>query len=360
MKSVFNLYNENNDNFFTEKLDSQLNLFFTSTKNFISNCNIYQLLYLLGNFTFVISLLSALLIYFPFILGLITLNVVLLWIYKNQQILIQNLEYLKTWMTLSRLIKIIFPLIIIIIGKYLWLNYYPIHSEIKYIVKSTNSFGWLNFISLIGMCSFSTGFLIEISYLWDKRSKIVDKAIYALGVISSFPSLYLARCIIVFSTSLEPVTFSRALIIFTFFFEVVCWLILTTLLLYSIYALTVFSQMISHIIKSILQRKKDKNWIESLLFKGGRGMGAGLIAFFALFILVFTAHTYIINPNFFNHIAENIIIHADYRAKANFSECTNLENEEWGLLVGNKKVSIAKPRKSGGYAFTTQLCLFEQ
>lgn len=360
MKSVLDLSNKNNDNSFYKKVSSQLNLFFTRIKNFISNCHIYQRLYLLGNFTSAISILYALLIYFPFVLVITTLGVILLSIYKNNHKSIQSLKNVKKWITFNRLIRLIFALMILIIGEYLVLKYYPIPSEIKYIVKYINSFGWLNFLSLVGMCSFSAGFLLEIYYLWDKRNKIVDKAIYTLGAISSFLSLYLARCIIVFSTGLEPATFSRASIIFSLIIGVVCWLILSTLLLSSIYVWTLFSQMFNYLIESIWQKKTQKMWLKSLLFKVGRGMGAGVIAIFTFFILVFIPHTYIINPNFFNHIAENVIIHADYRAKTNFSECTNLENHEWGLLVGNKKVSIAKPRKSGGYTFRTQLCLFDR
>ncbi|WP_319420927.1 hypothetical protein [Pleurocapsa sp. FMAR1] len=58
-------------------------------------------------------------------------------------------------------------------------------------------------------------------------------------------------------------------------------------------------------------------------------------------------------------IAEDIIVYVDYRPDNKISECSNLEQGDWGLLAGYKKISVAKPKESGGYLFTTQSCLFK-
>lgn len=203
-------------------------------------------------------------------------------------------------------------------------------------------------------------------------------------MISPFISSYFARCIIVYTTGLEPAIFSGSLIIFSIIIAIVFWSCLSILVLSAIYFLILFIQMLTVAFNSILysglirnntwyrfwfkkrqdiqiNKKIKKYHVNCFLFNGGRGVEAASLAWI-LSILLYSSFQYIplvTNQYSWIKIAENTIVNADYRPENKVSECSNLEQGDWGLLIGYKKISVAKPQESGGYIFKTKSCLFE-
>ena len=174
------------------------------------------------------------------------------------------------------------------------------------------------------------------------------------------------------------------MIIFSVIIGIVLWILFSILVLSLIYSLTVLIQTLTlpfnpSIYISVIRnntwyrffrkkrkdaqisRKMKKHYINSFLFNGGRGLGSALLASILSISLYlsFLYTPFIINKYSWIQIAEDIIVYVDYRPDNKISECSNLEQGDWGLLAGYKKISVAKPQKSGGYIFITKPCLFE-
>ncbi len=274
---------------------------------------------------------------------------------------------------------------------------------------------WLIYGVWLPIFSFIIGFAIEALSIWKKRSKELIIVFSVIGTITTFISKYAARWIIVYITKIEPVNSSRASIFFLIVMDVVFWLGIAGLFLLLIYLMTLALQIFTvapfNIINVALirnqgwyrfcfrkpkdtdiEKKVSKVCCDFFLFGVGRAIGAGL--WFVIIVLIlsplisviyefskawlnlflketvlgavllqimspaFITSTYILS-SFWTHIAEDIIVYSDYRPENFISECTNLEHNEKGLLIGYKKISVAKPQETGGYIFTTKPCLFE-
>ena len=235
---------------------------------------------------------------------------------------------------------------------------------------------WIYSTFLFAGMAFVLGFIIDTYLFWKKERKSLKKVLSILGLILSPISLYFARCIFVDITRLEPSNISRALITLSLITEGTLWLSVSIVVLLLIYCLTLFLQIMSVPFKLWilipwivirnnplylfwLRKTKDpfieqtimKFWDGDTLCSGGRAIGAGLLSF--ILFSVFVCFPSMIKPYSLTHIAENIIVHADYRAGGKISECTNIEQSEWGYVTGYKKISIAHPEKGDA----TYVCL---
>ena len=104
-------------------------------------------------------------------------------------------------------------------------------------------------------------------------------------------------------------------------------------------------------------KKASEKFVYSLI---NRVAGFLLLLAFSISVFVDTPLVNVVNKrDSLIHIAENIIVYGDYRPDNYISECTNIEQGDWGLLAGYQKISVAHPEKSGGYSFTTKRCLFD-
>ena len=288
------------------------------------------------------------------------------------------------WANFNNISRLVAASLIIVFGKYLVIQYYLKTPFVKFTIKWISSIDWLLAFLIISIFSFIIGFVIEIYSIWETGSKKINITLKTLGIIAPFISSYFARWIIVYLIGLEPATFSRSLIIFSVIIGILFWILLSILVLSLIYLLTVFIQILTLSFnpifyislirnntwyrfwtkkrKDIQIDKKIKNsYVNSFLFSGGRGLGAVFLACFLSSILDFSFE-YIpltINKYSWLQIAENIIVYADYRPGNKVSECTDLKPNDWGLLIGYKKISVAEPQESGGYLFTTKSCSFE-
>ena len=101
-----------------------------------------------------------------------------------------------------------------------------------------------------------------------------------------------------------------------------------------------------------------KVWSKSSFFNISRVCGAVSLALIIFWLFQAVLPVLEVNFNSLTDVAETAIVWLDYRPKNKITECTNLKEGEWGLLVGQNKVSVAKPQILGGYTFTTNSCLF--
>lgn len=240
---------------------------------------------------------------------------------------------------------------------------------------------WIYSTFLFAAIAFVVGFTIDLYWFWKHKSKLLKKVISILGLILSPVSLYFARCIFVDITRLEPYNLSRSLLILSLMTGITLWLSLGVFVLFLIYCWTLLSPIISVPFKlwilipwiairnnpfylfwlrktkdPHLEQKYQKIWNKSILLSSGKGIGA--VSLLVSLVLVINYIQSMIKPYSLIHIAENIIVHADYRANDQISECTNLKQGEWGFLVGYNKISVAHPQESGGYTFMTKSCSF--
>lgn len=326
--------------------------------------------------------------------------------------------YLAGWLIFCSVLILIF---ILSTGLLILHQYSPSFSNI--ISFCIEAIIFLKCVFLLNLVSFIVGLVIEAYFIYTKDSKLLSITLSILGALSSFISLYFARWIIVIITGLEPATFSRALIILSIPIALVFWLCLSVLILSLVYYLSLISLILGIFLNTLvsyfypsnsrtnsdanINNQKRKAFNGCFFFGGGRFIGATLLLSISLSVLntltslltfeipmsmkvwayssiySFSDRIPIMNkllPDIFSKIflsiyvpsvislsswiniaenIENIIVYADYRPESKVSECTNLKQGDWGLLIGYKKISVAKPQESGGYMFATESCLFE-
>jgi hypothetical protein len=231
---------------------------------------------------------------------------------------------------------------------------------------------------LLAFFCFLVGFAMEIYQFWQEKNELIKKVISISALILSPISFYCARCIFVYITGLEPFNLSRSLIVLSLIVELLLWLTVVGIILLFIFCLSYLLPIVSTgfffglLITSLRNNPLYLFWFRKTkapvdtkksikVFQGfeysllNRSLGAGLLLLFILIPLI-----YVVNePNSLMPIAENIIVYVDYRPNNKISECTNIEQGDWGLLAGYQKISIAHYKKLGGYSFTTKLCLFD-
>ena len=244
---------------------------------------------------------------------------------------------------------------------------------------------WFIPILCLVIVSFSIGFMTEAYLFWTKNKDKLDIVLRTLAALVSFVAVYLGRCIFVNSTGIEPSILSRPVIIFSVPIGILLWCCLSILILFLIYFLALFIgtiistlfPLIVSIIEIInkywykiwLRKPKEFNLdndlkkvkIKILFFVGGTLFGIASSVALPFILLDTLANNNIllsISQSDLMNAAQAVIVYIDYRPQEKFTECTNLEQDEWGLLVSNTKISVAQPQKLGGYIFTTKPCLF--
>ncbi len=379
--SLISVQNKKKTKSFFEKAHIKIKWSLRFLRNTISDSNLYQVWYLFGCLISLIVVFFALIIYSPLTVAISIAVITILTIIKEKSFFIQSLNEFNDWINFNRVFRMILAILIIVFGEYILLKYYPIPLWINILIKYLSS-NWFNIISFVVIVSFSIGFVIEIYFVWKNDSKLLNIILKILGAISSFISLYFARWIIIDVTGVEPFTFSKALVIFTVLIGIVFWLGISILTCSLIYFLTALWQMLIIIsrltifsnfeirnnpwyrfwfrkpIEPYIKHKARKFWIK-LLFFLSRGLGAGLLAATIVLGFQYLISVPIMNFDSLINFTENIIVISDYRPENKITECTNLEQGEWGLLVGYTKVSVAQSQILGGYVFTTKSCFFD-
>lgn len=385
MDSISNSQNGDRGQSYFFKPTVKIIKFLSPLRNLIADSNSYQLWYLFGWAT--LCLIIA--VYLPLLLVLLVIVIVIApYIISNSHkiklFITDCLKRIALWVNLNKIARIILAFLILIFGEILVLKYYPRSPFIESLIQWISSINWVLALLILCVSSFIIGFAVETYLIWKKDSKEINITLSILGAVSSFASLCCARWIFVYITGLEPTTFSRSLIILSAIIGIVLWILFSILILSLIYFLTVFIQTLTlpfnpsiyiPLIRNNtwfrflckkrkddqISRKMKKYYINSFLFNGGRGLGSALLAFilFRILYLSFLDTPFIVNKYSWIQIVEDIIVYVDYRPDNKISECSNLEQGDWGLLAGYKKISVAKSQEAGGYIFTTKPCLFE-
>jgi hypothetical protein len=219
---------------------------------------------------------------------------------------------------------------------------------------------------------------------WKEKEKIFKPFLSLVAAISSFVSISLSRWVIIYCVGIEPELFSTSSILFSVVFGILIWIFVSIVVLLSIYFLTLFWGVIFAIFsflvfefanlkntllwrflfrtsteKSAENINSQRMFYEFFLYKGGRAVGAGLLAFliYALTLVLISILIFKI-PLFYR--VEQVIVYADYRPSNKITECSNLKKEEWGLLLKNKKINVATPQALGGYSFETRSCILDK
>jgi hypothetical protein len=224
----------------------------------------------------------------------------------------------------------------------------------------------------------------EFSLIWKAREGLFQPIFSVFAAFSSFVSIFLARCVIVYYTGVEPELISTASIVFSIVFEIPVSILIATIISLLFYAIIIcagiffvpFSFLLTIDLTTFKNTRFWKLWFRNNI-KGStqsnkrsrktpikfilytcRVVGLALLGTAGLCCLIFTLNIALTNEITLNNAAKEIIIHANYRPKNKISECNNLQDDEWGLLLKNEKISVAKMQSFGGYSFVTKVCLF--
>lgn len=380
MDSTSNSQNGDDSQSYFSKPTVKIIKLLSPLRNLIADSNSYQLLYLLGW----AALCLIVTIYLPLLLLIVIAPYILSNYHKVKLFITDCFKRIASWTNFNKVARLILALCIVIFGEVFVLKYCPKSPFIKLVIDWISSIDW--FIALLILCasSFIIGFVREIYLTWKKDSKEINITLSIFGAVSSFVSLCCARWIYFSLTYIEPNIFSKSLIIFSTIIGIALWIIFSIFIFSLINFIIVVAQTITILLnpaiyislirnntwyRFFLKKRKDvqisrkikKYYVNSFLFNGGRGLGSGLLAS-ALYIILYLCFVYTpsVAKNYsWIQIAEDIIVYVDYRPGNKISECSNLEQGDWGLLAGYKKISVAKPQKTGGYIFTTKPCLFE-
>jgi hypothetical protein len=166
-------------------------------------------------------------------------------------------------------------------------------------------------------------------------------------------------------------------------FGILIWIFVSIFVLLLIYFLTLFWGVIftafsllvfdfanlknSHFWRFLFRKSTEESakkniqrmLYEFFLYKGGRAVGAGLLASLIYTLTLVSISILIFKIPLFYGV-EQVIVYADYRPSNKITECSNLKKEEWGLLLKNKKINVAIPQALDGYSFETRSCILDK
>jgi hypothetical protein len=111
-------------------------------------------------------------------------------------------------------------------------------------------------------------------------------------------------------------------------------------------------------IKIPTEKELKKSFYDFFIFRGGMAVGACLLAYVGILILTAFQVSFLLFSTPLVNGIEKTIVYLDYRPKDKITECINLKDGEWGLLVGTNKINVANPQSTGGYIFKTSTCIF--
>jgi hypothetical protein len=223
-------------------------------------------------------------------------------------------------------------------------------------------------ISVFNTLIFSSGFIFVIIFVyegavfWKKQGLIFKQILAILTALTSFLSIFIARCILVYCTGVEPESISNAAVVFSLIAEIFLLIIVFTFTLFIIYCLVllltiVFPSLLplavlllqvindSPVCRFLFRKSIQKNVVivnfQHLLFKNAsRFMGLAFLLVFGFYISVFLLDIYSAHQPYLLQTAEEMIVYANYRPNSYFTECNDLNEGEWGLLLKNKKLVL--------------------
>ncbi len=377
--------NNKHEKTYIKKLNTKIRSRLKSLRNFVANSSIINRYYILGWIAFFIDSLLRLIEKVPIIACTVLFLTIFLFIIKNKDFVLDGVKEIYNWIDLFKILRIfLFLLSFILIIKYykyyvLFLSRYSNHSYYDFLIKYYHEFNLTNFSCII----FITCFAIEGFLFWKEKEKIFKPFLSLVAAISSFLSVSLSRWVIIYCVGIEPELFSTSSILFSVVFGILIWIFISIVVLLSIYFLTlswgvifaIFSFLVFDFInlrntlfwrflfrKSIEESAKkntQRMFYEFFLYKGGRAVGAGLLAFLIYTLTLVSISILIFKVPLFYGV-EQVIVYADYRPSNKITECSNLKKEEWGLLLKNKKINVAIPQTLGGYSFETRSCILDK
>jgi len=238
-----------------------------------------------------------------------------------------------------------------------------------------------NVLTAMKICMFgalgcwAVAFMSEVVYLVVaySRSPLRKTFIPIVGAITMI-SLLASQLLSNLITRVDPAHFPKALIIFTVILTPITWLALAIAILPLIYmshiALLLFSPVLLPLRKILLAGRnhwsyrfflnKPKiihrnlsfwEWTNRFACWTGRAGGAGALAI-ALILLSGSILSQYQAP--ISQMITTVLVYSNYQP--NSDECKNYSTGEWVAFIGNNKISVAKPEKSGGYTFQTRYC----
>lgn len=354
---------------FTEESVIRIKWSLHSFRNYISNSNLTKRIYIFAWILLILCFLFLIFIINPEISSALFLLILSLVLFKNKNFCFKAIKNSTESINILNLIFGVFVFFLVIL-------YYKNLLNEKLIKNG------LAIVLISSLTLFSASFFMEGYFFYKNKKDIIKPIISLLAAITSFISLFTSRKVVSYYTGVESSLFSTSTVILTISAAIFIWAALSSLILWCIYF---FSLFISTILTPFLSffysapilrntmwyrflfRKKEIkaserkcingfiDWIFLILSRAIGASSIGLpicIIFYLLYqLLVFQ------NPQF--HFIERIIVYADYRPSDKVTECININKEEWGLLLPNKKISIAKPQELGGYTFLTKSCIFE-
>lgn len=380
MKEVISKEN-NREKTYLDKVNTKIKWKLRHFRNFIADATPIQRPYIFGWLMVLIALFLALLAKVPiviFVASIITIAVAFL--IKNISFVTRKIQEIFDYLDVRKSLTLAFVLCIYVI-----IGYYALYKNDSFSPTLINLA--IGIIVGIAVCCFIFGFAYEVFLLWDSKKEVFKSIFSLLAAGTSFISILLARWVIVYCTGVEPATLSASSILFSVALGVMIWILLCIVVLMAIYFLTLFLTVIAvtflPYLFSFINIKNSGSWrfvfrkskqgtIENnsqiiikktnkfCLYFMGRALGASLIGTILGYSVCYCANTILLDYNIpLVSSIEKIIVYTDYRPSNKITECSNLEDREWGLLVSNKLISVAKPKSSGGYSFLTKPCIFE-
>jgi hypothetical protein len=370
---------------YIKKLNIKIRLRLKTLRNFVANSSIINRYYLLGWIAFFIDSLLRLIEKAPIIACTVLFLTIFLFIIKNKNLVLDGVKEIYNWINFFKILRIFLSLFsFILIIKYykyyvLFLSRYSNHLYYDFLINYYHEFNLINFSCIV----FITCFVIEGFLFWKEKEKIFKPFLSLVAAVSSFVSVSLSRWVIIYCVGIEPELFSTSSILFSVVFGILIWIFVSIAVLLSIYFLTLFWGVIfasfsffvfdfanlkntlfwRFLFRTSLEESAKKNtqrmFYELFLYKGGRAVGAGLLAFL-IYTLTLVSISILIFKIPLIYRVEQIIVYADYRPSNKVTECSNLKKEEWGLLLKNKKINVATPQALGGYSFETRSCILDK
>jgi hypothetical protein len=350
-------------------------------RNYFANARPINRFYIFGWILFFVSFSLWLTKTIPVIFLLSVLFIIFVFILKQKKLFYEGLKETYLLIDIYTIPRIVLVLLIIPFGYYLLFVFgYFDNPYFKYFSNINNS---INSVLLLSIFFFVICFLYDVFIFWQSRSSILNPILKILVAVSSFVSAFLSRWIIIDFTGVEPASFSASFILFSIVFGILFWIFLSIGFSVLIYFLTIIVGWIIALFSSFLSSmtsirnssfwrflcrkpkdnslfdKSNKRFFEFFLYDFGRAFGAISFGLLGIYILSFLYAVILVYGTQFDYLVEQMIVYSDYRSNANITECSNLNNDERGLLVGNQKISVAKLKPQGGYSFSTQLCKFE-
>lgn len=189
--------------------------------------------------------------------------------------------------------------------------------------------------------------------------------------------MILSRNFINLITKVDSSHFPIAISIFTLSLTPVAWILLSILILFLVYTITLMLMIAGMGLMYLrdpiesLEKFINSNRIYCFFFGVGRtdffgsknhsflmwiarASGAVIIGYSLFSLFVFIASNYNLYQKQIYSLASQGIVYSSYQSISD--ECKNHNSGEWIVLIGNNKASIATRNNSGNFEFETRNC----